>query len=61
MQKKDLKETWKEQKEHLKKKIAALTDTELLFLEGKEEEMITKLQVKFGKTRQELYQIINRL
>ena len=61
MQKKDLKETWKEQKEHLKKKFAALTDTELLFLEGKEEEMITKLQVKFGKTRQELYQIINRL
>lgn len=61
MQKKDLKETWKEQKEHLKQKFAALTETDLLFLEGKEEEMITKLQLKFGKTRQELYQIINGL
>jgi uncharacterized protein YjbJ (UPF0337 family) len=61
MQKKDLKETWIEQKEHLKQKLAALTDTDLLFLEGKEEEMIAKLQLKFGKTRQELYQIINGL
>jgi uncharacterized protein YjbJ (UPF0337 family) len=61
MQKKDLKETWEEQKEHLKQKFAALTDTDVLFLEGKEEEMITKLQVKFGKTRQELHQIINAL
>ncbi|SEA27844.1 hypothetical protein SAMN05443667_10393 [Flavobacterium gillisiae] len=61
MQKKDLKETWEEQKEHLKQKFAALTDTNVLFLEGKEEEMIAKLQLKFGKTRQELYKIINGL
>lgn len=61
MQEKDLKETWKEQKERLKQKFAALTDTDVLFLEGKEEEMITKLHVKFGKTRQELQQIINSL
>lgn len=61
MQKKDLKETWEEQKEHLKQKFAALTETNVLFLEGKEEEMIAKLQLKFGKTRQELYKIINGL
>ena len=58
---KDLKKTWAEQKEHLKKKFAALTDTDVLFLEGKEEEMITKLQIKLGKTRQELYLILNAL
>ncbi|WP_016990683.1 hypothetical protein [Flavobacterium sp. ACAM 123] len=61
MQNKDLTETWEEQKERLKQKIAALTATNLLFLEEKEEEMITKLQVKFGKTKQEVYQIINKL
>jgi hypothetical protein len=33
----------------------------VLFLAGKEEEMITKLHVKFGKTKQELHQIINAL
>jgi uncharacterized protein YjbJ (UPF0337 family) len=61
MKKKDLKETWEEQKKHLKQKFSELTDTDLLFLKGKEEEMITRLQIKFGKTRQELYQIINGL
>ncbi|MEZ7506499.1 hypothetical protein [Flavobacterium sp. Arc2] len=61
MQKKDLKETWKKQKERLKQKFAALTDTDVLFLEGKKEEMMVKLQLKLGKTRQELNQIINGL
>jgi len=61
MQKNDLKETWEKQKEHLKLKFAALTDTDVLFLEGKKEEMMVKLQLKFGKTRQELNQIINGL
>jgi hypothetical protein len=61
MKKKDIKETWEEQKEHLKQKFAALTNTDVLFLGVKEEEMITKLQVQFGKTRQELQQIINAL
>jgi hypothetical protein len=37
-----------ESKEHLKQKFAALTDTDVLFLEGKEE-MITKLQVSVVK------------
>lgn len=53
MHKKDLKETWEEQKEHLKQKIAALTDTDVLIIEGKKKEMITKIEVKCGKTRQE--------
>jgi hypothetical protein len=30
----------------------------VLFLEGKEEEMITKLQVKCGKTRQKLHKLL---
>ena len=58
---KDLKKTWEEQKQHLKLKFAALTDTDVLFLEGKEEEMMAKLQLKLGKTRQELCKIISAL
>lgn len=61
MKMENLKETWKEQKEHLKQKISSLTDSDLLFLEGKEEEMIAKLQIKLGKTKNELYKIINTL
>jgi uncharacterized protein YjbJ (UPF0337 family) len=61
MKMKDLKKTWEDQKQHLKLKFAALTDTDVLFLEGKEEEMMAKLQIKLGKTRQELHQIISAL
>lgn len=52
---------WEEQKGELKQKFAALTDTDLLFLEGKKEEMLTKLQAKLGKTKEELYKIIKAL
>lgn len=52
---------WEEQKESLKQKFAALTDTDFLFLEGKKEEMITRLQGKLGKTKEELYKIFKAL
>lgn len=56
-----LKETWEVQKGKLKLKFAALTDTDLLFLEGKENEMITKLAFKLGKTKEEIYKIIQAI
>ena len=52
---------WEEQKGKLKQKFAALTDNDLLFLEGKKEEMIAKLQAKLGKTKEELYRIFKAL
>jgi len=52
---------WEEQKSGLKEKFAALTDTDLLFVKGKKEEMITKLQIKLGKTREELIKIFKTL
>jgi uncharacterized protein YjbJ (UPF0337 family) len=60
MQKRDERDM-EEQKEHLKQKICRFNDTDVLFLEGEEEEMITKLQVKCGKTKQKLHKIINVL
>jgi len=52
---------WNEQKGRLKQKFALLTDNDLLFAEGKKEEMLGKIQVKLGKTKEELAAIIAAL
>jgi uncharacterized protein YjbJ (UPF0337 family) len=57
----ELKGNWDEQKGKLKQKFAALTDNDLLFVQGKKEEMIGKLQIKLGKTKEELHKIIQAL
>ena len=57
----EIKENWEEQKRKLKQKFAALMDSDLLFLEGKKDEMIVRLQVKLGKTEEEVYRIIQAL
>lgn len=53
--------SWKEIKGRLKQKFALLTDNDLLFAEGKKEEMMGKIQVKLGKTKEELKKIIAAL
>ncbi|TDE44421.1 CsbD family protein [Flavobacterium rhamnosiphilum] len=52
---------WEEQKGKLKQKFAALTENDLLFTEGKKEEMIGKLQIKLGITKEELLKIIESI
>ncbi|CAM3933231.1 general stress protein CsbD [Flavobacterium sinopsychrotolerans] len=52
---------WEEQKEKLKQKFAALTENDLFFSDGKKEEMIEKLKVKLGITKEELLKIIEKL
>ena len=54
----ELKGKWDEQKGKLKQKFAALTDDDLLLVEGKKEEMMGKLQIKLGKTKEELHKIL---
>jgi uncharacterized protein YjbJ (UPF0337 family) len=54
----ELKGNWNEQKGKLKQRFAALTDDDLMFAEGKKEEMLGKLQIKLGKTKEELHKII---
>jgi len=58
---KEVKGTWNEQKGKLKQKFANLTDDDLLFAEGKKDEMFGKLQIKLGKTKEELHKIIAAL
>jgi uncharacterized protein YjbJ (UPF0337 family) len=57
----ELKGNWNEQKGKLKQKFANLTDNDLMFEKGKREEMFGKLQIKLGKTKEELHSIINAL
>jgi uncharacterized protein YjbJ (UPF0337 family) len=57
----ELKGNWNEEKGKLKQKFASLTDNDLMFEEGKKDEMLGKLQVKLGKTKEELDKIIEAL
>jgi len=57
----ELKGNWNEQKGKLKQKFATLTDDDLMFAEGKKEEMLGRLQIKLGKTKEELHKIIAAL
>jgi uncharacterized protein YjbJ (UPF0337 family) len=57
----ELSGNWEQQKGKLKQKFAVLTDNDLLFLEGKKEEMLGRLQTKLGKTKEELHKIISEL
>ena len=61
MNKTEVKGNWNEQKGKLKQKFAVLTDNDLMFEEGKREEMFGKLQIKLGKTTEEVQKIIDEL
>ena len=51
---KEIKGKWDELKGKLKQKYADLTDDDLLFEEGKEDETWGKIQQKVGKTEKEI-------
>lgn len=57
----ELKGSWNDLKGKLKQKYAALTDNDLLYQSGKKDEMLGKLQIKLGKTKEELHNIISAL
>jgi len=61
MNKTEVKGNWNEQKGKLKQKFAVLTDNDLMFESGKKDEMLGKIQIKLGKTKEELHAIIAAL
>lgn len=61
MTKLELKGTWNETKGKLKQKYADLTDDDLLFEEGKEDELLGRLQKKTGQTKEEIRDAISKL
>lgn len=53
-----LKGIWGQQKSKLKQQFAILTDNDLMFASGKKEEMLARLQIKLGKTKEEFKKIL---
>lgn len=49
-----IKGNWNELAGKLKQQFASLTDDDLLFKEGKEEELLGRLQNKLGKTKEDI-------
>ncbi|MFA7418065.1 MAG: CsbD family protein [Melioribacteraceae bacterium] len=60
MNKLTIKGNWNEIAGKLKQQYANLTDDDLLFKEGKEEELLGRLQNKLGKTKEDLRKIISK-
>jgi uncharacterized protein YjbJ (UPF0337 family) len=61
MNKTEAKGNWNEFKGNLKKKFATLTDNDLMFEEGQRDEMLGKIQIKLGKTKEEMKDIVSGL
>ncbi len=54
MTKLEMKGNWNEIKGKLKQKYAQLTDDDLQFAEGKEDELLGRMQQRLGKNKEEL-------
>ena len=54
MNKLQIKGNWNEIKGKLKQKFADLTDDDLTFTEGKEDEVLGRLQQRLGKSEEEI-------
>ena len=61
MNKLNIKGNWNEVAGKLKQQFANLTDDDLLFTEGKEEELLGRLQQKLGKTKGEIREWLAKL
>lgn len=56
-----LKGNWNQIKGKIKQEYAELTDDDLVYEEGKEEELLGRLQKKMGKTKQEVKDFIDKI
>lgn len=52
---------WNQAKGKLKQRFAILTDNDLLLVDGKQDELIGRLQTKLGKTKEEIHKILAEL
>lgn len=61
MDKLTIKGNWNQLKGKLKQKYGQLTDDDLAFTEGKDDEFYGRLQEKLGKTKEEIRKEIEKL
>ncbi len=57
----DLKGNWNEVKGKLKQKYGQLTDDDLTFSEGKEDELMGRIQKRLGKSKEDVRRMIEEL
>ncbi|CAN1538262.1 CsbD-like domain containing protein [Spirosomataceae bacterium] len=57
----ELKGNWNEVKGKLKQQFAILTDDDLMLADGKQDELMGRLQQKLGKTKEEIQTLISGL
>jgi uncharacterized protein YjbJ (UPF0337 family) len=57
----EIKGNWLELKGKLKQKYALLTDSDLLFVVGKQDEMLGRLHIRLGKSKEEMHKVISEL
>jgi uncharacterized protein YjbJ (UPF0337 family) len=60
MEKLQIKGNWNEMKGKLKQKYGQLTDDDLVFSEGKEDELFGRLQKRLGKSKEEIRREIEK-
>jgi uncharacterized protein YjbJ (UPF0337 family) len=53
------KRNWNETAGKLKQQFTNLTDDDLLYKEGKKEELLGRLQKKLGKSNEEIHKLVN--
>jgi len=61
MNKLQIKGSWNELKGKIKQQYGNLTDDDLVFTEGKEDELLGRLQKKLGKSKHEVRRMIEKL
>lgn len=61
MTKLQLKGNWNEVKGKLKQQYGQLTDDDLTFAEGKDDELLGRLQQKLGRSKEEVREMIEKL
>ena len=61
MNKLQMQGSWNEIKGKLKQQYGSLTDDDLAFAEGKDDELLGRLQKKLGKTKDEVREMIEKL
>lgn len=61
MTKLGMKGSWNETKGKLKQKYAQLTDDDLLFEEGKEDELLGRIQKRTGETKESIRSYIEEV
>lgn len=57
----ELRKNWNDTKEKLKIKFIKLTDNDFIFADGRQTEMMDKLQQKLGLPKEEIRKIISDL